>query len=89
MIEIITARFYLTYDKKPFSASGLSVVVKGAFGQHASVWRYGEVSGNLGGPARTPMKQTVVFHSALESSLVRAMLPLDDSGSTLFAEDGV
>ena len=52
-IEIITSRFHLTYDKKAFSPGGLSVVVKGAFWEHGSVWRYGPKSENLRGTART------------------------------------
>jgi hypothetical protein len=52
-LEIITSRFHLTYDKEPFSPSGFSVVVKGYFGCHQSVWRYGEATPNLGGTART------------------------------------
>jgi hypothetical protein len=64
--EIITTKFHLTYDKQDFHPSGFSVIVKGFYGCHASVWRYGEVCKNLGGTARTSMKPTVIFHSGLE-----------------------
>jgi hypothetical protein len=43
ILEIITTKFHLTYDKQGFHPSGFSVVVKGFYAYHASVWRYGEV----------------------------------------------
>jgi alpha-glucosidase (family GH31 glycosyl hydrolase) len=87
-IEIITSRFHLTYDKKPFSPSGFSVVVKGYFNCHASVWRYGEETPNLGGTARTldeadgriPLGPGVISRNGFSN--------IDDSTSMLFDEDG-
>ena len=88
ILEIITSRFHLTYDKEPFAPSGFSVVVKGVFGCHQSVWRYGEATPNLGGTARTldeadgriPVGQGVASRSGFSN--------IDDSTSMLFDEDG-
>ena len=53
VLEIVTARLHLTYDKRPFSTSGLSVQVRGGVSNYHSVWRYGEDVPDLGGTART------------------------------------
>ena len=52
-LSIETDGLRLEYDKKPFSAEGLSAVLKNALMNHASVWHYGESVGNLKGTART------------------------------------
>ncbi|KAL1953740.1 hypothetical protein VTO42DRAFT_2304 [Malbranchea cinnamomea] len=88
-LEIITTRFHLTYDKRPFSPSGLTAVVKGAFWEHGSVWRYGESCESLGGTARTldgadgriPLGPGVVSRKGYAT--------LDDSQSMLFDDEQV
>jgi alpha-glucosidase (family GH31 glycosyl hydrolase) len=94
-LEIITPRFHLTYDKKPFSASGLHAVVKGKITEHASVWRYGEEVGprefewgNLGGTART--LDDINGRTAVEVGVVsrRGFATIDDSQSMLFDGEG-
>jgi hypothetical protein len=88
VLEIITYKFHLTYDKQDFHPSGLSVIVKGFYGCHASVWRYGEVCQNLGGTARTldgadgriPLGSGVISRNGYAT--------IDDSSSMLFADDG-
>lgn len=46
ILEIITDNFHLSYTEgETFSASSLSVGVKGTFSCHSSVWRYGEDAG--------------------------------------------
>ena len=54
-VEVVTSRLRLTYDKGPFSPSGLSVAVLGNVTSWHSVWRYGLDTDdlNLGGTART------------------------------------
>jgi hypothetical protein len=52
-VEVITAKFHLTYDKKLLSPSGFSVVVKDFFGFRGSIWRFGDANRGLGGTART------------------------------------
>lgn len=89
ILEIITDRFHLTYEEgQGFSPSSLSVGVKGTFSCHSSVWRYGEVCGNMGGTARTldeadgriPLGPGVVSRNGYTT--------IDDSESMLFAADG-
>jgi hypothetical protein len=64
-IQVLTSRFHLSYDEKPFSPSGLNVLLRtaseslrrhsltAAFGQHSSRWRHGIAVSNLGGTTRT------------------------------------
>jgi alpha-glucosidase (family GH31 glycosyl hydrolase) len=58
-LEIVTDRVHLTYDRQPFSASGLVVDVKGKITDWGSQWRFGldedayEGVANFGGTART------------------------------------
>jgi alpha-glucosidase (family GH31 glycosyl hydrolase) len=65
-LEIATARFHLVWDGKPFSPSGLSVLLRCELSvgesplkkgegdsQHSSTWRYGQKMSNLGGTIRT------------------------------------
>ena len=51
IVETEAAR--LVYDKKPFSSSGLSVTLKGAYSVYASIWHYGDAADTLKGTART------------------------------------
>ena len=52
LLVVETVRMRLTYDKGPFTTSGLSVKAKG--GRHSrGVWRYGLPTRNLGGTACT------------------------------------
>jgi alpha-glucosidase (family GH31 glycosyl hydrolase) len=93
-LEIVTSRFHLTYNKKPFSASGLTVLIKGKIGNHGSVWRYGDDDvgesqfGNLGGTART--LDDVNGRIALGPGVIsrRGYATVDDSQSMLFDEKG-
>lgn len=52
-LEIVTDRLHLTYDRGPFSTSGLTVAVLGNVSAYHSVWRFGELPDDLGGTART------------------------------------
>ena len=88
-VEVITDRVHLTYDRKPFSTSGLYAQVRGNVSSYHSVWRYGlPVEGNLGGTARTldqadgrvPMEPGVLSRNGIAV--------IDDSTSMVFDEDG-
>jgi alpha-glucosidase (family GH31 glycosyl hydrolase) len=85
-LQIITSRFHLTYNKQSFSPSGLSAVVKGHYGAHSSIWRYGTSSSNLGGTART--LDEIDGRIALENGVIsrQGYATLDDSKSMLFNE---
>ena len=52
-LVVTTERLRLTYDKGPFSTSGLAVEVLGGVTTYHSVWRYGVPAPGLGGTART------------------------------------
>lgn len=87
-LEIVTSRFRLTYDRGPFTTSGLSIAVRGGLTAYSSVWRYGQEPRTLGGTARTlddadgaiPLDPGVVSRDGFAV--------LDDSGSFLFDDDG-
>src|SRR4051794_693567 len=87
-LVLTTSRLRLTYDKGPFTTSGLALEVLGGITTYHSVWRYGQPAPNLGGTARTldmadgpvPLEPGVV---AREGFAV-----LDDSGSLLWDADG-
>ena len=89
-LEVVTRRLRLTYDKGPFTTSGLSVAVLGAVTSWHSVWRYGQDDDgrNLGGTARTldeadgavPLEPGVAGRNGYAV--------IDDSTSLLLTDDG-
>lgn len=87
-LEIVTSRLRLTYDKGPFSTSGLSVAVRGGVTSYHSVWRYGQEPADLRGTARTldDADGAVPLEGGVVSRAGYAVL--DDSGSFVFDDDG-
>ena len=93
-VEIVTDRFHLSYDRQPFSASGLVVDVRGKVTLSGSRWRFGldenEFEGirNLGGTART--LDGVDGRCELEKGIVglSGYATIDDTESMLFDENG-
>ncbi|KAJ5652257.1 hypothetical protein N7507_009683 [Penicillium longicatenatum] len=83
-LQILTSRFHLNYDKQDFSANGFSAVIKGNYGPHVSVWRYGIQASNLGGTTRT--LDEADGRTALEHGVAsrQGFATLDDSTSMLF-----
>ncbi|KAJ5998949.1 hypothetical protein N7451_006759 [Penicillium sp. IBT 35674x] len=83
-LQILTSRFHLNYDKQKFSANGLSAVIKGNYGPHVSVWRYGVEGSNLGGTTRT--LDEADGRVALDQGIMsrQGYATLDDSTSMLF-----
>src|SRR3954471_18865134 len=87
-VIVTTDRLRLTYDKRPFSTSGLAVEVLGGITTYHSVWRYGIPARGLGGTARTldmadgaiPLEPGVVSREGFGV--------LDDSASLLWDDDG-
>ncbi len=87
-LEIVTERFRLTYDRGPFTTSGLSLAVLGGVSSYHSIWRYGQDEPGLGGTARTlddtggpvPLEPGVASRNGFAV--------IDDSGSFLFEDDG-
>ncbi|MBM2620324.1 hypothetical protein JIG36_32905 [Actinoplanes sp. LDG1-06] len=87
-IEVVTSRFRLTYDRGPFTTSGLSLAVGGGISTYHSVWRYGETPDDLGGTARTLDNADGAI--PLEPGVVSrwGFAVVDDSRSFLFDGEG-
>ena len=87
-LQLTTEFLRLTYDKGPFSSTGLTIQITGKDSLYASVWHYGDESHDLGGTARTldeadgaiPLEHGVL--SADGWSVLR------DTGSGLVNEEG-
>lgn len=87
-LQIITDAVHILYDKKKFSANGLTVKIKGNLTVYQSVWNYSDPVQNLGGTART--LDGADGPVALEQGLLsrNGFSVLDDSNALLFREDG-
>ena len=87
-LEIITDRLHLTYDRGPFTTSGLSVQVRGNISSYHSVWRYGQPAADLGGTARTldMADGRIPLEPGVASRVGYAVL--DDSRTLLLEADG-
>lgn len=92
-LEINTERIHLCYDKKPFSADGLSIEVKGGLLPSEKVWHYGEgvrlpEESRLWGTTRTldGADGAIPLEEGLISTSGFALL--DDSDSLIIREDG-
>ena len=87
-VEIVTSRFHLTYDRGPFTPSGLSLQVAGNVSGYRSVWRYGEPARTLGGTART--LDGIDGRTPVEPGVVSrfGFSMLDDSESFVFDDGG-
>ncbi len=87
-LELDTEHLHILYDEGPFSASGLSISVKGGLTVYHSTWRYGEAFKTLGGTARTldeadgeiPVGEGLISRNGFSV--------LDDSDSMLLTEEG-
>ncbi|KAK8125388.1 uncharacterized protein PG998_001147 [Apiospora kogelbergensis] len=85
LLEIITARFHLTYNKQEFSPHGLSAIVAN---HTRSTWRYGKKEETEGGTTRT--LDAVDGRTEVEPGVVsqKGFATIDDSTTMLFEEDG-
>ncbi len=88
LLTVETDALVLRYDKRPFSYTGLTVTLKGAFAVYGSVWHYGEESRTLKGTARTldGSSAPIPLEDGLTS--VHGYAVLDDSRSMGMDEDG-
>nr|WP_125979907.1 glycoside hydrolase family 31 protein [Bifidobacterium goeldii] len=88
LLVIETPSLRLTYDRKPFSKEGLSIVVKGVKNTKTNTWHYGEAqSGNLRGTARTLDWANGEIPLGLGVVSRDGWAVLDDSASNLIVSD--
>jgi alpha-glucosidase (family GH31 glycosyl hydrolase) len=87
-LEIVTERVHLVYDRGPFSASGLSIQIRGNITSYHSVWHFGDPVEDLGGTARTldDADGAVQLGSGVASRWGYALL--DDSRTLILDDDG-
>ena len=88
VLRVTTEGIQLVYDKKPFSASGLSLKVRGNISAYNSIWRYGEKVTDLLGTARTLDEAdgaVKLDHGVISRN---GFSVLDDSHSLLIRDDG-
>ena len=87
-LEVVTSKFRLAYNKKAFTASGLTLQVLGSMTNYDSIWRYGSKGVDLGGTARTldEVDGRTELGPAVISRRVYALI--DDSDSMLFESNG-
>jgi alpha-glucosidase (family GH31 glycosyl hydrolase) len=85
LLEIVTKRFHVVYNKKKFSAEGFVVQAKGSV---AAKWTYGQKLSNLGGTTRT--LDTVNGRTELGPGVLsrEGIAVLDDTKSMLFEDNG-
>jgi hypothetical protein len=88
VLEIVTDRLHLTYDRRRPSASGLKVDVIGGITSWHSTWRFGDEDASLHGTART--LDVVDGRTPLGPGVVArgGVAVLDDSDSFLLTDDG-
>jgi len=85
MLVVETPALRLTYDRKPFSKEGLTIVVKGVPDSQFNTWHYGdEPKGNLGGTARTLDEADGAIPRGQGASSRDGWAVLDDSASNVF-----
>jgi len=89
-LEVISDHFQLTYDKKRFSPSGLSVAFNTKITLWGVPWRYGEEQQqhNLGGTARTLDEVDGRCDMGFGVLSRKGHATVDDSESMLFTNDG-
>ena len=90
-LELETSFLHLHYDKKEFSANGLTIEVKGYGKDQARSWFFGkdpEHSGNLFGTARTLDMVNGSCELGLGLMSLEGWSVLDDSNTLLLDENG-
>lgn len=86
LLIVETDALRLTYDRKPFTKEGLSIVVKGVPRSQHNTWHYGDAPrGNLGGTARTLDEVDGRTDMGLGVCSVDGWAVIDDSASNVVA----
>lgn len=88
MLVVETPALRLTYDRRPFSKEGLSIVVKGVPDSQFNTWHYGDdPRGNLRGTARTLDEANGAIDLGLGVVSRDGWAVLDDSATNVFVTD--
>lgn len=87
-LTVETESLRLCYDRKPFSQTGLSVTLKGAFSVYASIWHYGDKPDTLRGTARTLDEADGAIPLGEGLMSAKGYAVLDDSYSMRMDETG-
>lgn len=88
LLVVETPALRLTYDRKPFSKEGLSIVVKGVPDSQFNTWHYGdEPRGNLRGTARTLDEANGAIPLGLGVVSRDGWAVLDDSSTNVFVSN--
>ncbi|KAF2446073.1 glycoside hydrolase family 31 protein [Karstenula rhodostoma CBS 690.94] len=85
VLEIVTKRFHVAYNKKAFSAGGFVIHLKGAM---SAKWTYGQDVSNLGGTTRTLDQANGRVELGPGVLSREGFAVLDDSKTMLFESDG-
>lgn len=88
LLIVETKALRLVYDKAPFSATGLSVTLKGSYSYYASIWHYGDPADTLGGTARTLDEADGAIPLGEGLMSAKGYAVLDDSRSMRMDEEG-
>ena len=88
VVEVVSDRFHVTYDRGRPSASGLKVDLVGGITAWHSTWRFGDEDASLHGTART--LDVVDGRTPLGPGVIAegGVAVLDDSASFLLTEEG-
>ncbi|MBQ7486814.1 MAG: DUF4968 domain-containing protein [Clostridia bacterium] len=78
----------IRYDRRPFSATGLTASFKGRMLNHGAIWVYGQSVRNLGGTARTLDRANGEIPLEEGIMSLEGFATLDDSQSMLLDEQG-
>ena len=90
-LVVETEHIRLRYNRGPFSDTGLSAELKGAYTVYASIWHYGDAVKTLGGTARTldesdgeiPLEDGILSFSGYAVLDDSASMGMDETGCLL------
>lgn len=85
-VRVVTGHYVLDYDRRPFSANGLSVAVRGGVSSYHSVWRYRQ---DLSLPADRQARYEGRPARSLDGNLSGAARTLDGADGPIPLEPGV
>ncbi|WP_296140601.1 TIM-barrel domain-containing protein [uncultured Tessaracoccus sp.] len=85
-VRVETSQYVLDYDRRPFSANGLSLTVLGGVSNYHSVWRYGQ---DLSLAAHVTARRQGRAVKALDGNLGGTTRTLDEADGAVDLDPGV